>query len=883
MFFRSFVLFFLFSLSTFLLAQDISGSLEGLVTDSLNNPLPGVNITVQSDNLQGLKGAATNEKGYFGIFYLPVGNYRVKVSMIGFRELIIENVQVRLGKTTYLGNLILSPEAINLPDVTVLGDKNIIDPTTTTYGGNLQPKYFDQFPVNRDYKSIVTLLPQVNTSFFGDEANIGGATGYENKYFVDGVEVNDPGFGIFSTYLPYNFINEVELKAGGYDAQYQSALGGLMNVVTKSGTNDLHGSVFGFYTSNTFTANKELGLLDPTQGDFSDYDFGFSLGGPILMDKLWFFTAYNPTFANHEVSIPDFGIGIDKTVRHSFAGKLNWLASQQLRFNMTITGDPTTRDAVGRNIIDPPSGLGNPDVYLQDITEGGYNLSLNGVYTINQNIILDGLLAKVYRHDTGSPATERGNEIRYDDRTSNTLAGGVGGTWDSPRYTNTARVVATISSPTHLSTIGIQYKVSVDYGHYEYHNIIKLNDSTYQENYGAGLPSTTSQRLPSFFIQDEWTVTRKIRFSAGLRWDGQYVVGSNNKVDQTITIPLQPRIGLTFIPDNEGRNKIFASFGRYAQELNLSVIGGYYDDQGYDTTIFYPQDPRMSRDGGIIADWSGQNFIHDEIVNLEGQYYDEFSLGYERLLWNNFKFSVQGLYRTLGQAIDDAYVLSQNTFRLGNPGKYPLQDRPEAMRDYSALIISIERRGDEHFNFLASYVLSRDYGNYEGLFDAFYHSEFSNQNFSFDNPFEQNFITGLVPNDRTHVFKFSGSYKFSFELNAGISFILESGTPLSDFAIGTYDTGLRFLSQRGSAGRTPTVWDLGARFTYDLPTVNLFQSRLIIDLFHIASQQEPVDINQFHYWEIDENGNPSRPNSEYGQAYRYQQPMSMRLGMEINF
>ncbi len=691
------------------------------------------------------------------------------------------------------------------------------------------------------------------------------------------------GLAFSGTYLPYNFINEIELKAGGYEAQYQSALGGIVNVVTKSGTNDFHGSIFGFYTSNSFTANKELGLLDPTQGDFSDYDIGFSIGGPILLDKLWFFAAYNPTFTNHEVSIPNFGIGIDKTIRHSFAGKLNWLASQQLRFNLTVTGDPAVRDAVGRNVIDPPSGLENPDIYLQDITEGGYNLSLNGIYSINQNIIIDAVFAHVYRHDTGKPSTERGNDIRFEDWTNNTWGGGVGGTWDAPRYANTGRVVATVSSTTHLSTLGIQYKVDVDYGHYEGHAIIKLNDSTYQEGFGAAFPATTSQRLPSLFIQDLWMVTRNIRFSAGLRWDGQYIVGTNDKVDQTISIPLQPRIGITYIPDDEGINKIFASYGRYAQELNLNVIGGYYNDQGYDSTIYYPQDPRISRDGAFVADWSGQHIIHPEIENLQGQYYDEFSLGYERLFWTNFKIGVQGLYRTLEQAIDDAYVLSQNTFRLGNPGKYPLQDRPEAMRDYAALIVSFERRGDEHFNFLASYVLSRDYGNYEGLFDAFSHSEFSNQNFSFDNPFELSYINGLLPNDRTHVFKFSGTYSFSFGLNAGISFVIESGTPLSEFSIGTYDTGLRFLSPRGSAGRTPTIWDLGARFTYELQMIDQFHPKFILDLFHIASQQEPVDINQFQYWGIDENGNPSNPNQDYGQPYRYQQPMSMRLGMEVNF
>ena len=114
-----------------------------------------------------------------------------------------------------------------------------------------------------------------------------------------------------------------------------------------------------------------------------------------------------------------------------------------------------------------------------------------------------------------------------------------------------------------------------------------------------------------------------------------------------------------------------------------------------------------------------------------------------------------------------------------------------------------------------------------------------------------------------------------------ISFVAQNGTPLSEYVFRL--AGIRFLSQGGSVGRTPTIWDLGACFTYDLPIINLIRSRLIVDLFHIATQQEEVHIDQRHYFDVDLNGNPYNPNPYYGQAYRYQQPMSMRLGIEMNF
>ena len=125
---KSLFLTILFLISRMILAQDIAGNMEGRVSDTTGVPLSGVNISLQSESLQGIKGTATNNKGYFSIFNLPGGNYIVKISFIGYRDVTVENVQIRLGKTTYLGEIKLKQQAINLPEVTVSGEKYIIDP-----------------------------------------------------------------------------------------------------------------------------------------------------------------------------------------------------------------------------------------------------------------------------------------------------------------------------------------------------------------------------------------------------------------------------------------------------------------------------------------------------------------------------------------------------------------------------------------------------------------------------------------------------------------------------------------------------------------------------------------------------------------------------------
>jgi hypothetical protein len=189
----------------------------------------------------------------------------------------------------------------------------------------------------------------------------------------------------------------------------------------------------------------------------------------------------------------------------------------------------------------------------------------------------------------------------------------------------------------------------------------------------------------------------------------------------------------------------------------------------------------------------------------------------------------------------------------------------------------VQGHSGDRFNFLASYVLSRNYGNYPGLYDSYNHWVSPNENGPFDFIDDTKIATGLLPNDRTHVLKISSSYRFGFGLTAGSSFSWQSGTPLSEMAwFGT------FLAARGTSGRTPAFWDLSARFAYDLPLLAEWRTRLILDIFHVASQQKPVDIDQQHYFRLDDNGNPVFLNQNYGLAFRYQPAMSVRLGIEVS-
>ena len=154
---------------------------------------------------------------------MPPGLYRADIHHLAYRQLVIDSLRVRLGKTMYLGELRLDDKLVEMMEVVVTSRRGLIDPTSTTTGGNFSKDEIESLPLQRDYESIAMLLPQVNQSYFGDGISYSGSSGWENEYSIDGVDVSDP---IIGTSIPYNFIQEVEVKTGGYEAEHKSYLGG---------------------------------------------------------------------------------------------------------------------------------------------------------------------------------------------------------------------------------------------------------------------------------------------------------------------------------------------------------------------------------------------------------------------------------------------------------------------------------------------------------------------------------------------------------------------------------------------------------------------------------------------------------------------------------
>jgi len=867
-------------------SQETTGQLEGRVLDTQGKPVSYAGVALTGPSLQGTRGALTNRDGLFVVMALPVGEYSVKVSHVAHKEQVFKDVRIRLGQTTSLGDVRMQEQVYRQDEVVVTGRAPLIDPTSTIMGANLVAADYAPLPVERNYLSVATILPQANQSYLGDPVNFAGSTGLENRYFIDGIDVSDSYRGKVGTALPYNFVEEVQVKTGGYEAEYRSSLGGTVNVVTYSGSNKVTGQVFGFFTNNWFSASPRSLPAAVKKGDFARYDVGFGVGGPIQLDRLWYYVAYNPTRQQEDVEIPGWGFYQDWVTTHSFAGKLTWHANQKNTFVFSAIGDPSRRREVGGELgwagvpSVPPA---NVDPFLFKATGGSLNFMLDGRHDLRDNLLMQTSLSWSTRRDKGSPETSRGQtEMYFLDVKTGVVSGGAPIRWDQKSTVSLAKLHCTWFTGNHELKAGLEYKDNGLDINWTGKNLTLLADSTYRL-IDFRFKGKVNNRVPSVFAQDSWRATDRLRINAGLRWDGQYWISSDRKVAQTILDGWQPRAGFTYQSGRLGSQKVFGSLGRFHQELDTAGLSWYYSADSRWAFLSYDHDPRIDP-SGAVGDWSG-GAIQSRRA-LEGQYLDEFTLGYERQAGAKAKVGGRGVYRALRQGLEDG--VGSAGIMLGNPGRGEMSAFPRMKREYSALELSYQQEMSERLTLLAFYVLSRTYGNYEGLFDTILGNQDVNATALFDSPSQLVNGTGLLPGDRTHVFKLAGSYRLREDLTLGAIGIWESGTPLTEFGTNPNPNDVNWiiiLHQRGMSGRTSSIWDLNFRLSYQPPfsAVGRFQPKLTVDWLHVASQRRPVTYDQMHYFGADAQGNQTDPNPRYMQPTGWQPPMAVRMGVEVPF
>jgi hypothetical protein len=295
-----------------LLAQQTTARIVGTVQLEDGSLLPGVLVEASSPSLVGNSSSRTDENGAFRLTGLAPGIYRVTFSLEGFQPLVRENIPLQVEQTVTL-RIAMTIGPLN-EALTITGQIPLIDVKSTAKGMTVNRGMFQSLPKGRNFDGLVAIVPGiVNENFLGG-ISIDGSSGGENIFYVDGQNTNSVFGGRGAQQVAFDFVDEVQVKASGYQAEFGGSLGGVINVVTRSGGNEFHGDIVAYFSGSALSGTERDSVqLDPfsSQPVLQQFNYaidrdqalkesrlegGFGLGGYIIRDKLWFYANAMPVF-----------------------------------------------------------------------------------------------------------------------------------------------------------------------------------------------------------------------------------------------------------------------------------------------------------------------------------------------------------------------------------------------------------------------------------------------------------------------------------------------------------------------------------------------------------------------------------------------------------
>ncbi len=1002
-----------------------TGTIEGTVSDVTGAVVPGATVKVTSPNLILAQSVTTDSQGRYRIANLPPGTYTVTVEPTsGFAKYEQSNVLVNLSTTTTI-EIRLQPQGASAV-VEVVAGSATLDLNNNTTGTNVTTDQFSNFPTQRTVQSLYTIAPTVSRSGLRDasgrdrDPSVGGSSGPENNYILDGVTTTDPAFGGSGANLPFEFVQEVEIKTGAYGAEYGKSTGGIFNVITKSGGNEFHGDAFFYGNPQQFVREtKSFPFTGSAPNGFSELDGGFDIGGPIKRDKLWFFGAFNPQRRTNHFLTQTFRQDVENKVTTPFyAGKITYGINQNHVLTFSTFGDFTKQEGfLFTGLTNDISGFGvDPNSFQGTRETGGHNYAVRLNSTFSPNFIGEFTFgAHLQRANTIPLESVENTELITDNfavlRNSQVLTpvntnvtipsgltlayvNGAGGgiernfvrqgfglrtNQDRDRYEFAIRLQNGLGK--HQLKYGFEYannRYRIDTRSTGPTRDFKAPDSGIFNGYrltnrwlvcqtnganlvcpnstvaasgtallnggalaGTGITAVTvgpvnlttitnpflilgtvrvrdfrlntrgesvTSNTESFYVQDDYKITRNLQVNLGLRWDFQQAKSFDTtyiKLNQFIP-NTQPRLGFIWDFTGQGKGKFFANYARFLETpvpLDVNVrAGGNLVQTDYNINASRLNGPAGSTTLVDFGNLGGDATPVDP--GLKPQTVNEFTAGVEYEIVRNLTLGVRGIYRAQDNVIEDGSFDDGDHYFLFNPGRNYAGSTEEkacndpaigcfgrARRYYRALEFTATKRFSDNWQFIGSYVYSSLIGNYEGLFRNDNGQSDPNITSLFDLVSLLGGAYGRLPNDRPHQFKFDGSYRWPFKLLTSASFRVQSGIPFDALIPHpVYGDNEGFGVPRGTAinpitgsTRTPTTYNLDLGVYYPLAVGEGKELRFTFDWFNVTNQQRAIREDTTLRINSGSSGIPAVDNPFFGQGLIFQFPSAVRLGVKFKF
>jgi hypothetical protein len=649
-------------------AQETWGSVRGTVTDPSGAAVPGAQLELSGGALPRALTTNSDEAGAYRFAQVPAGTgYALSVTVAGFRTSKVAGINVELGKASGLDVKLEVGQVTE--SVIVSGATAMVDTQSSTSAVSVDRSFFDQLPKGRSFYDLIAIAPGARNEGKAGGYQVDGASGSENTYYLEGMEVTNIQTGVLDTMnrVPVEMVQQVQIKNGVMDAQYGGAMGGVVNAVLRSGSNEFHGEAGFYFNNSSMQARRRPTLeMDPTDATRTNYRYFqntldpyrtwnpiFRLGGPMIKNKVYFFSAYMPTQTTTDRTVqwatPQT---ITRTETQQYmANKLDVAVTDKLR----VAGSWIYNPRKEKGVLPAQQGTDSPDVpwanrgayYAGQVLAGSVDyvatnkliLSVRGGYNYYNynNLYSPSTVTAVYSSANASIYPELPADLK---RTSAGFVSGSGS--DGNTQFNIFKRVNVNADASYVFDLGGQHNlkggwqtnrlsndtVALSYpnGYFRYYWNTAYRCVTsqcsgsnrgaygYYRYYTYGTSGDASSNNSALFLQDSWRVTKRLTLNLGLRAEREFLP-SFSKVGVEAAPPIEfgfgsklsPRVGFAYDPTGAGKHRIYGSFGMTYDIMKYEMPRGSFGGDIYWTYFFPLDDPtRMRTNQGYRLDGGGK-------------------------------------------------------------------------------------------------------------------------------------------------------------------------------------------------------------------------------------------------------------------------------------
>ncbi|HLF55977.1 MAG TPA: carboxypeptidase regulatory-like domain-containing protein [Thermoanaerobaculia bacterium] len=902
-------------------AQEQTGAIEGTVTDKDGKALPGV--TIEATGSAGTLVTTTDANGRYRLPRVTAGSYVVKSTLEGFVTGESQAIRVNLGQTAAVAFQLQASSVSET--ITVVGEATGIDVSSSSTSASISSEDIQYLPKGRDFTTIATQAAGATNEIFGGGLNIDGASGSENRYVIDGIDTTEPRAGTSGQNLVLDFVEEVQVKSAGYQAEYGGSVGGVINAVTKSGTNEFNGWVGAYYSDRDLEGDERTTPYRTSdtslyrtfdEDDTTTIEPGFAIGGPIVKDKAWFYVGYVQTEIETNRTPPGQTTKTSTDTRDYYLANVKGNVGSQLLYklsgnwapreidNTLPARDGSTAESTDLN-IDTDIPTESYSGYADWIPASSFYMSARaGFYSTD--IEQGGSTKPPYRILFGPTPFPIAGDPRYQAAgyfsVPNAANNGVAFDLFEREAASVEGNIFFTAAGSHSLKAGVQYeKVTNEVESGEIGNVFNFRWGL-ADRFGQGVIGTygsvgvrrfgtfggaESNNL-GFFLQDSWSVLPNLTLNLGVRAEKEEVPNYSTAAAQGLapknawefdySDKVAPRLGFAWDVMSDQKLKVYGSWGTYYDISKLNIRGSFGGEKwieylwGIESLDWETlptvgnctnsiNDPTVNPCPGLGEPDLAYDLRHpsdpaDPVFGVDPDLkpfeQTEIQLGADYQLSPTAVVGIRYVDKSVESAIEDLGFYGCNGpsdcfegYNIGNPGKGtasvdppgPIPSQPLAVRDYTAVELSWNRRFADNWQARIGYTWSELEGNYPGLASS---DEFGrtspNTNRLFDylhNSFDDagNPVFGPLNTDRTHQVDAQFVYRFGWGTSIGINQYYGYGTPISSRA--DYGGVPYFYNGREDSGRTDdlTQTDLSISHPFQIGDFTLEANLNVLNLF----------------------------------------------------